>query len=323
MKKNLLKISKGIGLVLLKLSLSFLAFYAISKRVTFNPIQYLNKSNLNYFIAAFAVVFAMIVLQAWRWKNILGVFSARLSLKKCLIAVWFGHLLNNILPTSTAGDLLRSYSLRGINANQSKWRWVGAFFSEKYSAASSALLLASIALLSSISSQLPIILSGFIVLLFLLLVMIPLLGAKFLSIIRLPHLEKITHHFRQLMHALTQTFTDSHGRYAFVASLLINLAMCIIFYAIAAGVGISLKFTVCLFVVPVFTLLATLPISFAGWGVRELSCIGLLGFFGVSSESAVIISVMYGLVNLFSSLPGILVAYPFLSSLRKNTLRIE
>lgn len=299
---------KTILVVLVKLTLTVFAFYIISKKITINPTDYLTKSNINYFLLAFFFAFSIIAIQAWRWKRILKIFSARLSFRRSFIAILFGHLINHLIPTASAGDLLRSYTLRYTNKKE-KWKWLGAFFLEKYCAATSALLIVCASFLSPISNQLPVLLMGFIAALFLLLIMAPIVGGKIFSLLRLPRLG--------IDILLMNMFTCKNGRYAFLASVLVNLGMCLIFYTISLGLGIHLQFSQCLFAVPTFTLLAALPISFAGWGIRELSCVGLLGFFGVSSENAVVVSVMYGLLFFFSSLPGILAAYPFISSMRK------
>lgn len=314
--KSGFNLSKTILVVLAKFSLTLLAFYVISKKITFNPADYLNKSNINYFILAIFLAFLLVFIQAFRWKNILNIFSTNSSFQQCFIAVLFGHLINNLVPTAAAGDLLRSYTLRYANIKRGKWKWLGAFFSEKYCAATSALFIASISFAGSVSKQIPIILVSFIVAMLLLLIILPIVGERIFSSLRFHRIQWLVDYIHKISILLTNTFKNKNGQRAFLASFFINLGMCVVFYTIALGVGVKIAFMQCLFVVPVFTLLATLPISFAGWGIRELSCVGLLSFFGVSSESAVVISVMYGLLFLLSSLPGIFVAYPFISSMR-------
>jgi uncharacterized protein (TIRG00374 family) len=318
-----LKNFKMVYVLLIKLSLTLLAFYIISKRITFDPRTYFNQSNSAYFLLALFLVLPVLLLQAVRWRRILKIFSTRASFWASLVAIWFGHLMNNLMPTASGGDLLRSYTLRyaGKDKGHGKWRWLGAFFSEKYIAATSALLIACGALFTSISKQLPVELMILIILLSLGLVITPILLAKVGMRFTSPWIKKLINPFQEMTIILTKTFMDKNGRYAFLVSVVINIGMCLIFYVIARALSIQISFSQCLFVVPVFTLLASLPISYAGWGVRELSCVGLLSFFGVPTESAVIVSVMYGLVFLVSSLPGIVFAYPFLSSmyhLRKN-----
>jgi hypothetical protein len=47
-----------------------------------------------------------------------------------------------------------------------------------------------------------------------------------------------------------------------------------------------------------------LPISFAGWGVRELGMVTAFGFVGVPAGQAGALSIAFGLVVLASALPG-------------------
>jgi glycosyltransferase 2 family protein len=47
-----------------------------------------------------------------------------------------------------------------------------------------------------------------------------------------------------------------------------------------------------------------LPISLAGWGVREVSLVSLLGLLGVDREAALVLSVEFGITCMLMSLPG-------------------
>jgi hypothetical protein len=47
-----------------------------------------------------------------------------------------------------------------------------------------------------------------------------------------------------------------------------------------------------------------LPISLAGWGVREVSLVALLGLLGVDREAALALSVEFGIICTLMSLPG-------------------
>lgn len=58
-------------------------------------------------------------------------------------------------------------------------------------------------------------------------------------------------------------------------------------------------------IVPLVFLVALLPISFAGWGVREVGAIWLFGLVGIPKENALILSVAYGLMLIFAGLPGL------------------
>ena len=57
-------------------------------------------------------------------------------------------------------------------------------------------------------------------------------------------------------------------------------------------------------ILPPVTLIQLLPVSLAGWGVRELALVVVLSSFGVSAEIALTISLLFGLLLIVTGLPG-------------------
>lgn len=51
-------------------------------------------------------------------------------------------------------------------------------------------------------------------------------------------------------------------------------------------------------------LLQALPISIAGWGVREGSFVAGFGLFGIPSKDALLLSILFGFILLLASAPG-------------------
>jgi hypothetical protein len=51
-------------------------------------------------------------------------------------------------------------------------------------------------------------------------------------------------------------------------------------------------------------LATTLPISIAGWGVREGAMVAAFGLIGVSQEGAVVLSLLAGILAVVACLPG-------------------
>jgi uncharacterized membrane protein YbhN (UPF0104 family) len=73
---------------------------------------------------------------------------------------------------------------------------------------------------------------------------------------------------------------------------------------VADGVGTRLSLGNWMMIVAPVTLIQLLPLSLAGWGVREVVLVVALSLFGVSAESALATSVLFGLCILVISLPG-------------------
>ncbi len=72
----------------------------------------------------------------------------------------------------------------------------------------------------------------------------------------------------------------------------------------ARGTGISLSFFNCLLIVPTVMLVTTIPISIAGWGVRESAMVAGFGLIGMAPGDALALSVLYGLFTILIALPG-------------------
>jgi len=57
-------------------------------------------------------------------------------------------------------------------------------------------------------------------------------------------------------------------------------------------------------IVPPVILLTLVPVSLAGWGVREGAMIGLFTLIGASKAAVLSMSLLYGMVLVLTSLPG-------------------
>lgn len=73
---------------------------------------------------------------------------------------------------------------------------------------------------------------------------------------------------------------------------------------LAAGLGLAIPFELLFALTPAALLVAMVPISFGGWGVRELTFVYFLGTAGVSAEAALTLSVAYGLLRIFVGAVG-------------------
>jgi len=87
-------------------------------------------------------------------------------------------------------------------------------------------------------------------------------------------------------------------------SLAIHVLNVAVIYVLAAGLSVSLTFWHCLLLTPPVIFLSMLPISVAGWGVREGAMIVALGLVGVTPAQSVALSVCFGIAVFAISLPG-------------------
>lgn len=89
-----------------------------------------------------------------------------------------------------------------------------------------------------------------------------------------------------------------------VVALIGHVNLSLVVYVLARGLNLEVHVLDCLVLVPPVILIMTLPISIAGWGVRETAMVTAFSFVGLSSSSTLVLSILFGLVNMLTALPG-------------------
>ena len=89
-----------------------------------------------------------------------------------------------------------------------------------------------------------------------------------------------------------------------ILCVIMHLCNALTFYILASAAHAGLDAATTMIVAVPVILIALLPIALAGWGVREGAAVVGFGLYGVSPETAVTISVAFGLALVIASLPG-------------------
>lgn len=87
-------------------------------------------------------------------------------------------------------------------------------------------------------------------------------------------------------------------------SLIGHLLMVFAVYLMAMDIGIKVSFLDCVIIVPSVMLVATIPISIAGWGLRESAMVTAFGLLGAPTAEVAALSVAFGLCLIGVGLPG-------------------
>jgi uncharacterized membrane protein YbhN (UPF0104 family) len=87
-------------------------------------------------------------------------------------------------------------------------------------------------------------------------------------------------------------------------SFFIQLLNVLVVFVITRGLSIEISFVSCLVLFPPVLFLSMMPISFAGWGIREGAMVVALALVGVSSSKSLALSICFGLCVAAVSIPG-------------------
>ncbi len=253
--------------------------------------------------AALLLIYFGTALSAARWWLILVAVKHRLPILLLLRYVLVGFFFNQALPSTVGGDAMRillgtraglpvDVAFRSVLAE----RLIGLFV----------LLLLSIAGLPMMMRYFAMDYHAWVLAAVILGGLVGMVAGMALIIVsgwlRRFRLGRLVYN---VAHDVLAVLLHRHFFVLVAAiSLVGQVSGCLAIWAIARGLGTDLDALHTLMVVPTVFVLLMVPVSIAGWGLRESMLLIGLGIVGVSAGDAVLTSLLYGLVNLFGSLVG-------------------
>lgn len=263
----------------------------------------LRQMDIGWLGAACLLMLLQYATAALRWSLILRALEDRLPARKIIEIFLIGLFFNQALPSSIGGDALRIW--RGYNAGLPLSRAVSSVLLDRALGFVALFVLAALGLPWSFGLLHDQPLRW----------LTPAMAlAAFVALALLLMLDRLPHAWRRfrLVRGLAGLARD--GRRVLLhpvtlgAMLAVSLASALsvvtVFYALAAALGLDLSILSCLLLVPVVLTVTAVPISLAGWGVREGAAIFLFGLVGMEQHDALAISLCYGLLAAATSLPG-------------------
>jgi uncharacterized protein (TIRG00374 family) len=281
--------------------LLFLIFRSVN---TGDASTALTAVSLWYLLVALLLQLGSNTAAASRWYLIMSRIGFRQPWSFFLKSYFKGAFFNQGLPTSIGGDGLRILDCsRGEGTAENAF--YGVFIDRIIGLAG--LLLLNISALTMNRSLLPVnvyypllvILSGLTAGLILLFYI-----RKFRFVVTgryLGFLGRLSERYFQVYSSVTSISVQ------LALSILTHLLSMTAFFMIGRGVGLDFSLQVYLVLVPPVILLTILPISLAGWGVREGAMVGFFLLVGADKSRVLTFSILYGLVALVASLPGLVV----------------
>jgi uncharacterized membrane protein YbhN (UPF0104 family) len=89
------------------------------------------------------------------------------------------------------------------------------------------------------------------------------------------------------------------------ATAVVNQALLVVaLLLIADDIGVRLDPIACASLLPAVVLVGSLPISIAGWGVRDYAMVTAFGFAGVPAAAALVFSLILAILSVVAALPG-------------------
>jgi uncharacterized membrane protein YbhN (UPF0104 family) len=255
--------------------------------------------------AAFALTLVQVVLISWRWAAIMAGLKASIGTVQALRINLAAFFLGQALPTSIAGDAWRVWKIRSLGFDIGTGlrgvlidRTTAIIGLVLVVLPTAPLLLARMpdpAMRWSVAAGL-----GIGAALLALALSADRLSGRWAS----GRLSGVTEFGRAVRGLLSRPVTAIP---IIGVSVVVHLLAGVTMWLIAGSLELSVGLVDCLVLMPPIVLVAGMPLSIAGWGLREGAVVAVFALVGVPMEGSLLMSVLLGLLLLLVSLPGGLV----------------
>lgn len=280
----------------LRVLVSAALLYFALRSINFASVQErFSQVNVWWLLLAVGATLFQIALGALRWHQISALSEAPLSMVQALRYNLIGAFFNQTLPSTIGGDAMRLWLV------QRHAGWRAATYSVLVDRAIGFIALASIVIASLpwsyelITNQ-----TGRIALL-LIDVGAVLAGAGFLLLRYLPweglkRIWPIRHIHACSVIASKALFARESGPKVIVTSILIHVMTVVITWFTVFAISANAGFEQLFLLIPPIMLVTMLPVSIAGWGVREATMMVAFGYAGLATADGTVVSLLFGAV---------------------------
>jgi len=289
-----------------KVTISIASVLAILQIVSLDTfLAYLRKTNITWFVAAVTVNLLAQVVSALRFVYVAEALGGSLRFVPALRIHFIGLWFNQIFPTGFGGDVVKATMLRKSLGTSLVVRVaiLDRFSGLAFMMFAVAFLLGGYQYLLGdvrITVALGVLSIGF------------LLATAILAVVAARRKAIRTrwgwpgkpfvifadiYQFRWGKPLYQQVWT----------SLVVHINGIVGYAFLGKALGLEVDALAYVLLVPLVFLVALLPISFASWGIREIGAVSVFSWIGVPAEQALALSVLFGILMIVSSTPGLAV----------------
>jgi len=276
-----------------------------------------------WLLLAVAVVFLQIFVGVLRWRIVSAESGAPLPLRQAMRYNVIGTFFNQTLPSSIGGDAVRLWLVARSGAG-----WRAATYSIFVDRAVGLVALA-IMIVVSLPWSSRLIADAYGRSALTLLDFAALAGGTgflVIGILPWPWLKKwwATHHIHACAVIANRVIFSARNEPAIVIlSFVVHLLAVVIAWCVVQSIAAPVGFEETFLLIPPVMLITMLPISIAGWGVREATMGLAFGYAGLVTNEGINISLLFGAVYFIAGAIGGLVWIFSAEKVAKDTEQIE
>ncbi len=282
----------------LKYILSISIIYYIINQYGINIFNILSIIDIRYIMLIILISIIQHFLSAYRWMYISKITNLNISFKNSIQFYYISTFMNNILPGGIIGDIFRIYHTTENKIEILKMgKSVQAVIFERLSGQIMllAFFIVSLTFYFLINNKY----EAFFYLFF------PSLLIFFIFKLFLNKKIKKMLNGKKISHNIYAVFSGEVFWKHLMLSFFVVCSYVLIYVISAVSLGLDIDYLAFMVFSPIILFSMTLPISIGGWGIRELTALLLSLLLGLSASASISVSIIYGILNLICSLPGL------------------
>ena len=275
-----------------------------------NVPDLLRNLDISFLILGVFFYFLGIAGDIFKLDILLRAQNIAISKKYLFKLLFIGFFFNNLLPTTVGGDAYRIYDLsknKKVPVNKS----ISAVFLGRFMGMVSGIFYLILSLLFGMYRYLdkPFIIILLIMLFLIIILIFMLCKPKIFKIHILFKKTKFLQKFEEKIKSFFKVLSSyRHEVKSLFISLFYSLSLLMLtftsFYFISRSIGINLSIIHFIFIVPLVSIVSSIPISIGGIGIRENTLIFLLIALGVAKNKALTFSIIVLLITLLNAVLG-------------------
>ncbi len=278
--------------------ISIILIYIIFDNYGYQILQTINIINYQYIILIIGISFIQYLLSAYRWMYVSQFTNLHINFSYSLKYYYIASFMNNILPGGILGDLYRIYC---SSDNKKEIFKMGKSFQSVIFERLSGQIMLFFIFITSLTIYF-LINQKYIAFLYLFL---PTILIFFLIKYFIKY--KIKQYFgtKDIAKNFNRLFTGPIFWNHIILSFFVVASYILIYIISAISLGLEIDYLAFLVFSPIILFSMTLPVSIGGWGVREVTALLVSFLIGLSASASISVSIIYGILNLICSLPGL------------------
>ena len=272
-----------------KVSITIICFIIIFLKINIDETLNLIKLiSINTILLSVLIFLLHYIAVSLRWQFYVRTMHYNISFGETIRLVSLGLFSNQVFFVSVAMDAIRIIYLKNKTSFSTA---LGSVLLDRFTALKSVWIILTLSFFiddSFINDHYINNTILFICFAGLFFILLPFI--KYIKIIKKYKSKKIINFLFQLSTSFNNSFSNLKSfTFVFVSSFFILFSSGFITWIIAIDLGADISFLQSLIVTLLGLLIAALPISINGWGVREISFVSILGVINISTEKSILI----------------------------------